>query len=119
MSSKFGPYKVHPYADEFPLLPSDEFKELVDDIRRQGLQQPIILTHDKSTIVDGRNRYLACIEATTDPVFRTLGAHYTETMICMFIFSANIQRRQLTVGQRAIFAVKLEERLNAEARSQA
>jgi flagellin-specific chaperone FliS len=60
---------VHPAADEFPLLSESELKELAEDIRKNGLQQPIILSGELlfhevnkrtgdylSYLVDGRNR---------------------------------------------------------------
>ena len=34
---------VHPAADLFPLLSKSELKELAEDIRKNGLQSPILL----------------------------------------------------------------------------
>lgn len=106
--SHLGPYAVHPAADLFPLIEGPEFDELVQDIKAKGLRQPIVLTHDKSTLVDGRNRYRACEAAGVDPVFSTLGARYTEPMILDLIVSENIRRRHLNPGQLAMLAADLE-----------
>jgi protein gp37/ParB-like chromosome segregation protein Spo0J len=105
----YGPYSVHPLADAFPLIEGDEFKELVDDIRRNGLGTPIMLTHDKSTIVDGRNRYRACDIALIDPKFHTLPASYTDEQIADYIVSENIRRRHMDTGQLAMLALEVEQ----------
>lgn len=105
----YGPYSVHPLADAFPLIEGDEFKELVEDIRRNGLGTPIMLTHDKSTIVDGRNRYRACDIALIDPKFHTLPASYTDEQIADYIVSENVRRRHLNPGQLAFVALRIEQ----------
>ena len=104
----YGPYKVHPFADEFPLLEGAEFAELVADIRRNGLAEDILLSHDESTIIDGRNRYRACIEAEVWPTFSVLDAFYTEAQILDLIVSANLARRHLDPTQRAVLSLAYE-----------
>jgi hypothetical protein len=50
---------VHPAADRFPLLSESELKELAEDIRKNGLQCPIVIRHqenDSDQLIDGRNR---------------------------------------------------------------
>lgn len=106
--NKLGPYEVHPFADAFPLIDGDEFTELVSDIKRNGLREPIILNHDKTVLIDGRNRWRACEEAGSDPVFETLPGRYTEPMILDLIVSKNMARRQLNPGQRALMALEYE-----------
>jgi protein gp37 len=107
--TKLGPYEVHPFADDFPLVEGDEFDELVRSIKEHGLRDPIVLTYDKCVLVDGRNRYRACVAAGVDPVFESLPERYTETMILDFIADKNIKRRQLTNGQRAFAALQYVE----------
>jgi ParB-like chromosome segregation protein Spo0J len=59
-------YEFHPLANIFPLMEGDAFEELVEDIRRHGLRDPIVLFQGQ--ILDGRNRYGACLEADVAPV---------------------------------------------------
>lgn len=111
--TKLGPYEAHPFADAFPLVDGEEWAELVRDIKANGLIEPIVLNHDKTVLIDGRNRYRACEEAGVDPVFETLGSHYSEPMILDLIVSKNLARRQMNPGQRAFAAMKYEERYAA------
>lgn len=107
--TKLGPFEVHPFADAFPLIDGEEFAELVADIKRQGLRQPIVLNHDRTVLIDGRNRFRACMESGVDPVFDVLPERYTEAMILDYIVSTNIERRHLNAGQKALVALEYEK----------
>src|SRR3546814_3334876 len=63
------------------LIDGDEFDQRVMDIKKNGLREPIVLNHDGTVLIDGRNRYRSCEAAGSDPVYERLGAHYTEPMI--------------------------------------
>lgn len=63
--------KFHPLANIFPLIEGSEFDALVNDINENGLREPIILLGDK--ILDGRNRYRACLDAFIEPEFVAYG----------------------------------------------
>lgn len=109
MVSEFGRYRVHPLADAFPLMQAEEFDALVADVDERGLAHPIVLAPDGRTIVDGRNRYRACVKAGRDPVFVTLGPQYTDEAIVSKIVSENLRRRHLDPGQRAMLGVQVEK----------
>jgi hypothetical protein len=106
--------KVHPAADLFPMMPADELKALGEDIKKHGLREPIILYEDM--ILDGRNRYRACIEAGVVPTFR-LGGQWPPEQINLarplitdpyaYVISANIHRRHLTPDQKRDLIGKL------------
>lgn len=103
-----GPYEVHPAADAYPMIDGEEFAKLVDSVKRNGLREPIILNHDRTVLIDGRNRYRACEQAGVDPVFEMLGAHYDELKILNLIVDRNERRRDMNAGQKAFVALALE-----------
>jgi ParB-like chromosome segregation protein Spo0J len=86
----------------------EELKELADDITVNGLQNPIVLNHDGTVLIDGRNRWLACEIAGVSPDVRQLNTDYGPKELVDFIVSANVRRRHLTAGQRAMIGVDLE-----------
>jgi hypothetical protein len=112
---KYGPYTAHPAAEIFPLMEGDEFAALVSDLKTNGQHEPIRILN--SQIIDGRNRYLACVAAGIEPEIEV--ATCDEWSVVSFVISTNLLRRQLTAGQRASVALALvplieEERLANE-----
>ena len=107
--NKFGNLKIHPAAEDFPLLNAEGHAALVADIRENGQHYPILVTVDGKMIVEGRNRYLACVEAGTKPKFKRL-PKMSELQIVKFIWSANGQRRDLEPSQRAMIFLFNQER---------
>jgi hypothetical protein len=69
--SKYPNYEIHPLANSMPMMNDKEFEALKENIELHGLLNPIIIDH-KDRIIDGRNRYKACIETDTEPRFITL-----------------------------------------------
>jgi N6-adenosine-specific RNA methylase IME4 len=105
--------KFHPLADIFPLIEGEEFDQLVEDIRANGLREPIWLHPEDGSIVDGRNRYRACLKVPVEPRFRTWNG---EGSLVAFVISLNLRRRHLNASQRALLAVEVEPLLAEEAK---
>jgi hypothetical protein len=94
--------KFHPLADMFPLLQGEEFAALVEDIRAKGQREDIVL-HPDGSVLDGRNRLMACQAAGVEPRFRT----YDGDDALGFVISVNIKRRHLNPSQLGIIAARL------------
>ena len=90
--------EIHPFAAAFPRLSDDDSDALADDIAANGLQQPLILDQD-GRLVDGINRLAACERAGVEPSFIVLPAGVDPID---WILSANVERRHLRTGQRAM-----------------
>ena len=95
----------HPIAEVWPLLPEPELQELADDIKANGLHNPI-WRHRDGRIIDGRNRWLACRRAGIDCPSRSYEGQDGAELIA-FVVSLNDKRRHLTVDQRAAIAAEI------------
>lgn len=84
---------AHPAADAFPMMEKKRFDELVEDIRNHG-QRELITLFD-GLVLDGRNRYKACLELGIDPETREWDGDPWA-----FVWSLNGTRRDLVQDQR-------------------
>ena len=60
--------EFHEVSNIFPMMNDEEFTALKEDIQENGLIEPVWL-YEKE-IIDGRNRYNACIELDIEPKYR-------------------------------------------------
>jgi ParB-like chromosome segregation protein Spo0J len=93
--------RFHPLADIFPLMEGEEFDALVVDIKAHGPVEPIVM--HEGMILDGRNRYRACLDAGVQPTFTSFRGDDPAA----YVISANIHRRHLTAEQKRDLVAKL------------
>lgn len=96
-------YELHPLCTLFPRVDGSEFQSLVLDISENGLREPITLSN--GMVLDGGNRYRACLEAGITPTFE----EYTGDNIVTFVLSKNLHRRHLSAGQQAAIIASMAD----------
>jgi DNA modification methylase len=94
--------KNHPSADAWPMMDDGRFAELRADIEANGQREPITLCD--GMILDGRNRYWACIELGIDCEARQYSGDPWA-----FAWSLNGARRDLEATVRALIFKRCED----------
>lgn len=95
--------ELHPLCTLFPRLTGADFDALRDDIAANGLRQPIVM--HGGMILDGGNRYAACLAANVKPTF----IEFRGDSIGAFVLSANMLRRHLSAGQQAAIVASVQD----------
>ena len=73
-----------------------DFASLSEDIKANGLRDPITIYEDM--VLDGWHRFQVCAELAIEPRF----VQFTEGNPASFVLSKNLHRRHLTASQRAV-----------------
>jgi site-specific DNA-methyltransferase (adenine-specific) len=94
--------KNHPAADAFPMMDDGRYGELLSDIRQHGQVVPITVCD--GMILDGRNRYRACIELGIEPETREYAGDPWA-----YAWSMNGARRDLEATVRALIFKRCED----------
>ena len=94
-------YEFHPLANIFPLIEGQPFDDLVADVKKNGVREPIWMYQHQ--ILDGRNRYRAAKQAGREVEIRS----YEGDDAVSFVISLNLHRRHLNESQRSAVAAKL------------
>ena len=95
---------AHPLANLFPMMSDEEYAELKRDIAAHGQIERVTL--HEGAILDGRNRYRACVELGITPNTETFHANGLSALD--FVIAKNLKRRHLTGGQKAMLALEIE-----------
>lgn len=88
---------THPYADAWPWLTEEELGELAEDIKANGLRNPVVV-YD-GLILDGRNRASACGRVGVKATFVEFEG--TDDEALAFVQSINGARRHQSKGSLA------------------
>ena len=95
----------HDCCDAFPEMQHDEYQSLKTSIDRNGQLESVLVWRNK--LVDGRQRMRACKELGKTPAMKHLDKDMSEEAMVALVYSINLNRRHLTVGQRAMLAAQL------------
>jgi len=93
----------HEVANLFPLMTGTEYEQLKADISENGQREPIVIIRNQ--IIDGRNRYRACLEVGVEPECQLYDGE--EKDLVKFVLSLNLHRRHLNESQRSRIAGKI------------
>jgi hypothetical protein len=101
--------ELHPLCTLFPRIAGAEFEALKADILANGLRQPIVVLD--GMILDGGNRYAACIAVGIDPDI----VEFEGGSPVAFVLSSNLHRRHLSAGQQAAIVASAQDWTKAQA----
>jgi hypothetical protein len=104
--------EFHRFSLLFPELKASELNQLAEDIKANGLIEPITLYEGK--VLEGRNRWLACEIAGVEP--KTVP--YDGYDALGFVISRNLRRRHLDTSQRAMIAADITNLRRGDVQSQ-
>lgn len=101
MAFEFTP--AHEYAEIFPLHDdAEKLQALVDDIKKVGQRNPIVMFEGK--VLDGRRRERACFRAGRKPKYKDFKGTHAEALALSW--SLNFPQRHLGEGERALCAAR-------------
>lgn len=90
----------HPYADAWPLQVPHRLASMTDSIKTNGQRLPIVI--HEGIVLDGRNRYIACLKARVEPWMRAFGSDPKDgDDISQFVADSR-ERANLDDGQVAL-----------------
>ena len=101
-------YEIHAFAALVPMASTAEQAALNENVKANGLRQPVVLWQGK--IIDGRCRQIACKYANAQIMVTELDDNLTEEAVKITVKALNT-RRNLTMTQKIISACK--ETLNS------
>jgi hypothetical protein len=108
--------QAHTIAAAWPKMPPDRFAELVESIRSRGLSEDIVLYEGQ--ILDGVNRYKACLEAESPPRTRQYGDRVGDgdDPVDFAIIHNQIHRDALSGEDKVNLMLNLKPAVEAEAK---
>jgi len=93
---------IRPECDLVPQISPQDFDNVVDAVAKDK-QQEAILVNEGRELIDGRARLAACYVLGVEPVIEQTDVTPMARVL------ANLARRHLTTGQKALIALKIAE----------
>ena len=96
------------------MMQQEQYQALLRDIAENGQLEPVWTLGNQ--ILDGRNRWSACLELGLEPITREYEGPTDTVSLVNFTISLNLNRRHLTKSQLATLAIEIEKVLAEAAR---
>ncbi|MFM2465167.1 hypothetical protein P0D87_16105 [Paraburkholderia sp. RL17-368-BIF-A] len=100
-------FQRHPLSAAFPTFTEDDLDALVEDIRQFGQRESGLAL--EGMILDGWNRYQACLRLGVDFNYLEFEDEYPGMDPRAYVKSKNYHRRHMTASQRAASIVALSQ----------
>lgn len=107
--ARIGEMEVHRFASSLPMASPRILEGMADSIKNNGQRRPITLLDGR--ILDGRNRYAACLAAGVEPKFCNYDGPTDEASLANYVDDENIGRRQMTEAQCMWSRQRLQEHI--------
>ena len=98
------------FSELVPEMTTQEYDDLVNSIRDQGVRQPIHILSDK-TVLDGRHRVRACKEIGIKEI-QALSHELDATNAIEFVVDTAVERRNLTKEQKLDIVLRSGDLIN-------
>ena len=95
------------FSELVPEMTTQEYDDLVNSIRKQGVRQPIHILSDK-TVLDGRHRVRACKEIGINEI-QALSHELDEMKAIEFVVDTAVERRNLTKEQKLDIVLRSDD----------
>jgi N6-adenosine-specific RNA methylase IME4/ParB-like chromosome segregation protein Spo0J len=108
--------KSHPHQELVPPMSEEDYHNLLEDIKRNGILQPIDITYN-NVILDGHHR----VKAAKELGIKEIEVRIPELLYVdedEYFISVALNRRHLTEGQKAVLANNYREILSEKAKKQ-
>jgi len=102
MKKLISELKLHPHQYLIPPMSEEDYHNLLEDIRQNGILQPIDITYN-NVILDGHHR----VKAAKELGIKEVEVRIPELLYVdedEFLISVAMNRRHLTEGQKAVLA---------------
>jgi len=108
--------KLHPHQYLIPPMSEEDYHNLVEDIKRNGILQPIDITYN-NVILDGHHR----VKAAKELGIKEVEVRIPELLYVdedEYLISVAMNRRHLTEGQKAVLANEYRKILSEKVKKQ-